>query len=1156
MLTLRTAIVISLLVSPLSVSASAVPDWMTRPGTIGHATRLEDGSHVYLDAVLVDKIEGKTTPSYLVIRECFSSTDRIVVITPPSPELRLKQIIDVEGDVSTLSNGSRIISNPTIYGYTDKEGNLLRHGPLSKGPFRATPWRWMVDLTVRTRVAAAASMSTAEPIADPAKAPDYYPTVADIIGLQRSQSQRMQTQSLYSGIPEVTGLPDGTPVELQCKRIIGIGVETIDSTEYKYVDIADDLPSEDWIRAYCTADVPVTDRVNLIAGQTRHVGTTPVICVDIGPGYDPQILDGRIQTVGQGTIAYAKSLPNSCSVTICAKIITADRHDLADDHLYVEEPDRNSGILVHYTGWTWMEKDLMVNVTGTTNTLPSGERWIEASTDGISSASTYSDVRPTTMNNAVLGGASFNVLSPGVDTPPGYGTNNIGLLVKAVGRVTGVYQDENCFYVDDGSALNDGNSHSAIGLRVSWDWQNLNTNLEMWAPAVGCFVGVTGISSCESITGGGKIRVLRPRCQWDISYYPPDTTPPDPGTASAPVYTGTSPITVNYVGASDDYSGLNHVELWYKCGTGYWMYYPDDQTGASGSFSFVPPEEGTYYFDLVASDNADNWTDTPSDEDNGDCSTIYDPTLGVINPGGRIMEHIDYLYPGGPLVRTTVFDENGNRFRQVRRNYGPEGELLSLGGDINPVSYTYDTLYRVKTITDGRGNTTNYVYDDDGDPDTYDPPLGLLRRIEYPGGDVVQFPEYDVAGRVLRIIDPSQTVIQFAYSDPEDLPTDILYPATPVLNVHFSYDPVYGRLSQVQDGTGIRSFAYDNSDVPYLETSAYAGLPAQTIQYQYYPNGSLMTMSTPAGDFGYTYDAAGRPVGMTNPFCEAYSWSYLNNDWLQTQVAPASSTTYDYNQRGLVTSITNRKMDQNQTLLSQFIAPSSASGYDPASNLLTMAADIPGLSPLFSGTTNYSYSNLDQLVTEQSTRNGGYSYAFQYDGAGNPTVLRGVAKTYSNAKNQNDLFIYDADGNPRLYNGNSLDYDAENRLTSFGAMSAGYTSDGLRAWKTSDGVTRYYLYSGWIPVCELVPDDGALVISAVNTFGPNGLLARRRLDRAPSTPSICRGTLCSRWTRPPTWSRLSYMMLMVRCSPARPRIRTVFVHGTATIRIPKLVFSC
>jgi len=58
-------------------------------------------------------------------------------------------------------------------------------------------------------------------------------------------------------------------------------------------------------------------------------------------------------------------------------------------------------------------------------------------------------------------------------------------------------------------------------------------------------------------------------------------------------------------------------------------------------------------------------------------------------------------------------------------------------------------------------------------------------------------------------------------------------------------------------------------------------------------------MTTPADTFSYTFDAAGRPTGLTNPFSKSFSWSYLNNDWLSAQTKGSSATSvYSYNPLG------------------------------------------------------------------------------------------------------------------------------------------------------------------------------------------------------------------------------------------------------------------
>ena len=86
-------------------------------------------------------------------------------------------------------------------------------------------------------------------------------------------------------------------------------------------------------------------------------------------------------------------------------------------------------------------------------------------------------------------------------------------------------------------------------------------------------------------------------------------------------------------------------------------------------------------------------------------------------------------------------------------------------------------------------------------------------------------------------------------------------------------------------------------------------------------------------------------------------------------------------------------------------------------------------------------------------------------------------------------YVFDGGGNPTSYKGNTLTFDAENRMTSYGSvMTAGYTGDDLRAWKTTSSGTTYYLYDGTQVVCEL---DGSGAVTGNNTLGANGLISRR-----------------------------------------------------------------
>jgi RHS repeat-associated protein len=431
-----------------------------------------------------------------------------------------------------------------------------------------------------------------------------------------------------------------------------------------------------------------------------------------------------------------------------------------------------------------------------------------------------------------------------------------------------------------------------------------------------------------------------------------------------------------------------------------------------------------------------------------------------------------YLYVGGPLTTITAFDESNTQMRQVTRAYGLEGELLSVGGSTEPVTNTYDALYRLKTLQDGNNNVTTYAYNN----------IGLLSSITMPGTETTQFTSYDNDGNLLQRIDGNSVTTNYVYNDAESLLTNIQYPATTSLNVHFGYDS-YGRRASMTDGTGSQSYSYGSLDELLSASATYTGLAAKTISYQYYPNGSRQTMTTPAGTFSYSYDAAGRPSSMTNPYSETTSWSYQNNNWLSTQTLGNGATaTYTHNALGQVTELLNQI---GSTTISDF----SSIAYDGVGNRTSVSASIPGATSL-NGITGYSYDTKNQITQETSTRNGGFTDNFGYDSAGNPTSFKSVPKAY-NANNQQTGtgFSHDGNGNPTNYGGTTLTFDPENRMSAYGStLTAGYSGDGLRAWKQNSSGRTYFIYDGIVPVIEM---DSSGSVTATNSFGAAGLVSRR-----------------------------------------------------------------
>ena len=227
---------------------------------------------------------------------------------------------------------------------------------------------------------------------------------------------------------------------------------------------------------------------------------------------------------------------------------------------------------------------------------------------------------------------------------------------------------------------------------------------------------------------------------------------------------------------------------------------------------------------------------------------------------------------------------------------------------------------------------------------------------------------------------------------------------------------------------------------------------------------------------------------LSNPLSEVTSWGWQTNNWLASQYSSSGiDTLYTYNALGQVTQLLNQ--GPSSATWSEFSSLTHAA----TGSLTSETASVPGETTLSGSITN-TYDSLDQLASSDSTRTAtgmGYTQGFGTDGGGNLTTLRYGHGTFTyNNRNEITLtgFAYDSNGNPTTYRGNTLTFDPENRMTKYGsAMTYGYRFDGLRAWNSTGGTTTYFIYDQFgNPVLETKSGS----VSAINTFGTNGLISR------------------------------------------------------------------
>lgn len=186
------------------------------------------------------------------------------------------------------------------------------------------------------------------------------------------------------------------------------------------------------------------------------------------------------------TLAEAKGLPTGTPLALRGKVVTG----AFPGYFYMQEPDRTNGIKVLSS--VPVSTGDVVDVVGSVS-ISDGERLIQAgmlSAMGVASE----DPKPLGMRGEWLGGGPLNGQTPGITGA--IGVNNIGLLVTTWGKVTSAASGYFNIEVRPG-----------VTVKVK--------SMALTRPTVGKIVSVTGISTCE-VVSGSTVRAILPRQQSDI----------------------------------------------------------------------------------------------------------------------------------------------------------------------------------------------------------------------------------------------------------------------------------------------------------------------------------------------------------------------------------------------------------------------------------------------------------------------------------------------------------------------------------------------------------------------------------------------------------------------------------------------------------------
>lgn len=356
----------------------------------------------------------------------------------------------------------------------------------------------------------------------------------------------------------------------------------------------------------------------------------------------------------------------------------------------------------------------------------------------------------------------------------------------------------------------------------------------------------------------------------------------------------------------------------------------------------------------------------------------------VTRPGGRTTAFSYDAYgnlatatdPAG-LVTTFSSDVLGNLLSRT----DPNGAVTA---------YAYDNASRLTRVTDPLGNATAFAYDGNGNrtsatdplgratlwtysernrPLTMTDPLGHVTTYTYTfggcsscgsGGDLLASTtdanghttryEYDMSGRLTKVIDPLGNETRYAY------------------------DTLGNRTLQTDANGRVTSFAYDSLSRMTSQTDPLGGVAS----FAYFAVGQTATVTDAGGNAtSYAYDAAGRVRQVSSPDTGATTYAYNGDGTLSSKTdARGTAATYSYDAAGRLARIA-------------FPAPAEdiffyydSTGSTFGRGRLTSMTDP-------SGTTTYQYDALGRVTQEVKTVLGvAYTTSYAYDGAGNLLSIR------------------------------------------------------------------------------------------------------------------------------------------------------------------------